>query len=82
MSLEHSPARERRRPARRLFDDEMLYSAEQVRSKLGGRLHIVTIFRWVKQGRLPRPVKIGSNTTRFLGADLNAHLLDPEHAND
>ena len=65
-------------PARRrlaLFEARQLYSAEEVRAKIGGRTHIVTIWKWVRAGKLPKPLHIGANTSRFLGADLNAFLL-------
>ncbi|MCZ7652124.1 MAG: AlpA family phage regulatory protein [Thermoanaerobaculia bacterium] len=29
-----------------------------------------TVWRWVREGRLPPPVKIGPNTTRWLAEDL------------
>lgn len=32
-----------------------------------------TIWRWLSEGRLPAPVHIGPNTTRWRLADLEAH---------
>jgi prophage regulatory protein len=29
-----------------------------------------TVWRWVKEGRMPAPVKMGSSTTRWVLADL------------
>ncbi len=81
MSLEHSPARQRRSSPRQLFDPDQLYSAKEVRDRIGGKTHIVTIWNWVKAGRLPKPMAVGPNTKRFLGRDLNERLL-PEAAAD
>lgn len=62
-------------PARSFFDDDRMYSAEEIRQKLGGRTHIVTIWRWAKKGQLGTPRKISANTTRFFGSELNQHLF-------
>jgi len=32
-----------------------------------------TIWRWARTGQLPRPVRIGPNTTRWRLLDLDAH---------
>jgi predicted DNA-binding transcriptional regulator AlpA len=74
MSLEHSPAQQQRR-TRRIFQEERLYSADEVRAQLGGKVHVVTIWKWVKAGRLPQPIKVGPATSRFLGSELNAKLF-------
>ena len=74
MSLEHSPARQGSH-SRPIFDDDRLYSAKEIRDKIGGKTHVVTVWRWAKQGRLGTPRKIGPNTTRFCGRELNQTLF-------
>jgi hypothetical protein len=66
-----------RQPAR-LFDDDRLYSAKEIRDKVGGKTHLVTIWRWAREGRLGTPRKIAPNTTRFYGRELNGRLLPKE----
>jgi predicted DNA-binding transcriptional regulator AlpA len=83
MSLEHSPARQKRQ-ARRLFQDDQLYTAKEVAAKL--KVHLITVWKWVRSGRLSKPVKIGPATSRFPGADLNNKLfggttMTPDHDN-
>jgi predicted DNA-binding transcriptional regulator AlpA len=62
----------------RLFEDDRLYSAKEIAQKIGGRTHVVTVWRWAKKGRLGKPRKIGPNTTRFTGRALNEHLFPAE----
>lgn len=80
MSLEHSPAKQQRH-ARRLFQNNHLYTANEVAAKL--KVHHITVWKWVRSGRLSKPVKIGPATSRFLGADLNNKLFGwttmPDH---
>jgi predicted DNA-binding transcriptional regulator AlpA len=61
--------------ARQLFEPDQFYSAKQIRDKLGGKTHLITVHRWATSGRLPPPIKIGPNTSRWLGRDLNETLL-------
>ena len=75
MSLEHSPARQRGRRGIALFEPDQLYSATQIRDKLGGKTHVVTVWRWAKLGRLGPRVRVGPNTVRFLGSELNQNLF-------
>jgi predicted DNA-binding transcriptional regulator AlpA len=72
MSLEHSPARQQRN-ARRLFQDDQLYTANEVAAKL--KVHLITVWKWAGSGRLCKPVKIGPATSRFPGVDLNDKLF-------
>jgi prophage regulatory protein len=41
---------------------------------LFGDLHQSTVWRWVKSGRLPRPVKLSGGTSRWLRSELEAVL--------
>lgn len=36
-----------------------------------------TVWRWASSGILPKPVKLGPNTTRWRVADLEAHEVAP-----
>jgi hypothetical protein len=36
-------------------------------------VHEITIWRWASRGVLPKPVKLGPNCSRWLGADLIEH---------
>jgi prophage regulatory protein len=33
----------------------------------------MTVWRWAREGRLPRPVKLGPNVTRWVQAELEAN---------
>lgn len=33
-----------------------------------------TIWRWAQSGEIPKPQKIGANTTRWDGAEVKAHM--------
>jgi predicted DNA-binding transcriptional regulator AlpA len=67
-----------RQSAVRLFEDDRLYSAKEIAKKIGGGTHVVTVWRWSKKGRLGSARKIGPNTTRFLGRELNENLFPVE----
>jgi predicted DNA-binding transcriptional regulator AlpA len=64
---------ERRRP--KLFQDEQLYSVNDIAKKMGGKTHPLSVWRWVREGRIGTPLKIGPKTTRFLGSELNEKLF-------
>lgn len=49
-------------------------SVSQVAARLG--VSKATVWRWSAQGTLPKPVKLGPNTTRWRVADLEAHEVD------
>jgi prophage regulatory protein len=55
-----------------------LLSAKQLAHLLS--VHVISIWRMAKDGRLPAPIKIGSNTTRWRAADIAA-WLDEKEAN-
>jgi predicted DNA-binding transcriptional regulator AlpA len=48
----------------KLHDDDELIDSEEVRA-LFDNPHRSTIWRWVKAGLLPPPVKVGPNTIRW-----------------
>jgi predicted DNA-binding transcriptional regulator AlpA len=56
----------------KLFADDELYSAQQIAAKL--KIHVVSVWRWTRQKRLPPAKRIGPNCTRFSGSALNAYL--------
>ena len=33
-----------------------------------------TVYRWTREGRLPAPLKIGPNSTRWRAADIRAYV--------
>lgn len=57
-------------PTDDLYDPSGLYTAREVAST--ERVHIQTVFRWVREGLLPPPVRIGPRAARYRGRDLNA----------
>ena len=48
------------------------FAARTVASWLG--VSQVTVWRWVKTGRLPAPKKLGANTTRFNVGEVRSAL--------
>ena len=46
--------------------------ALQVATILG--VSVATVWRWVAAGRLPAPMKLGPNTTRWKASDIEAWL--------
>ena len=75
-----SAPRRQRVHAPQLFEPDRLYSAAEVRSKIGGKTHPMTIWKWARSGVLPPARKVGPNTSRFLGRELNEHLFPKEAA--
>ena len=49
--------------------DDALYSYRQVAKFYG--VHPVTAAGWVRKGIISPPIKVGPNTTRFLGRTIN-----------
>jgi predicted DNA-binding transcriptional regulator AlpA len=58
------------------FENDKFYSAKAIAEKFD--VHHVTPWKWAKQGRLPKPRKIGPNTSRWLGRELNEKLIPTE----
>ncbi|ERS11632.1 hypothetical protein Q672_19220 [Marinobacter sp. EVN1] len=48
----------------------MFYTVDEVSSRY--KVSTKTIWRWVREGRFPRPVKVGPGTTRWREEDLQA----------
>jgi len=44
-------------------DGQTYFSANDLAARF--RVHPVTIWKWVRAGLLPQPVKLGPNTTRW-----------------
>jgi predicted DNA-binding transcriptional regulator AlpA len=36
------------------------------------RVHVITIWKWVSSGNLPRPMRIGPNTRAWRSTDIEA----------
>lgn len=47
------------------------YNAHQLAARFG--VHIMTIWQWSREGKIPRPVKLGPNVSRWLGSAILAH---------
>lgn len=51
-----------------------LLTAVQVRERLGGVSH-VTLWRWVRAGKFPKPIKPGDNKlVRWLAREVDEHI--------
>jgi|TARA_B110000090_G_scaffold89730_1_gene101792 prophage regulatory protein len=37
-----------------------------------------TIYRWIKEGKFPKPVRLGANMVRWKAADIEAWMTDRE----
>jgi prophage regulatory protein len=61
---------------KQLFDPDRAYSAAEIAQALS--LHPITPFKWVRAGRLPKPVRLAPGTTRWLGSELNEYLFGAE----
>lgn len=51
---------------------DQLYTGPEVAALF--RLHIATIYKWLRTGDFPAPVRIGPRAVRWRGADLIDHL--------
>jgi predicted DNA-binding transcriptional regulator AlpA len=53
-----------------------LLTLREVCAFFGGSrpLHPSTAWRWVKSGQLPKPIKVGRGTARWLRSELDAAL--------
>ena len=55
-----------------MFEDDRFYSDVEIAAVFGGKTSRVTIWRWAREGVLPKPRKLAPNTSRWVGAELNA----------
>jgi predicted DNA-binding transcriptional regulator AlpA len=46
------------------------------------RVHPGTIWRWVSEGRLPKPVRVADRATRWFRSDIEAHVAALAQARD
>ena len=58
-------------PAPQPIEPDAYYDAQQLAARYG--LHEVTLWKWAREGKIPRPIKLGPNTSRWHGAALIAH---------
>jgi prophage regulatory protein len=49
-----------------------VFRAKEVAQLLG--IHEMTVWRWARCGRFPRPIKIGEQVTGWLGCDIKEWL--------
>ena len=57
------------------------HSLEMIRARPLAELlgvHEITIWNWLRQGRLPKPIRIGRNTTCWRRADIETWLAQQE----
>ena len=65
--------RTRKRDLTKLRSNEFgVFRVAEVSDLLG--IHPQTVWRWARDGKFPRPVKIGAQITGWLGGDLNNWL--------
>jgi prophage regulatory protein len=50
---------------------EKFYSAADLAARY--QVHLITIFKWLKAGKLPEPVRLGGGTTRWRPSDITKH---------
>jgi predicted DNA-binding transcriptional regulator AlpA len=65
---------ESRLQAERLRDPCRVYRARELGSLLN--IHPMTVWRWARKGRLPKPIKIGPATTVWRSSDIVAWLAN------
>ena len=39
-----------------------------------------TLYRWIKQGKFPKPIRLGANMVRWKASDIEAWLTEREAA--
>jgi prophage regulatory protein len=52
-------------------DNIVFYSANDLARRWN--VHAMTIWKWLKRGQIPQPVKIGPGTTRWRSDDIERH---------
>ena len=52
------------------LDPNVYYTAKYLARRY--QIHPITVLKWVTAGVLPPPVKLGPNTTRWLGSAIEA----------
>jgi len=50
---------------------EQFYSAADLAARY--QVHFITIWKWSKSGKLPKPIRLGGNTTRWRPSDIARH---------
>lgn len=63
--------RARIEPRPQPIEPDAFYTAQQLADRWG--VHLVTVFQWARDGRIPKPVKLGANVSRWHGAAILAH---------
>jgi predicted DNA-binding transcriptional regulator AlpA len=52
------------------LDPNKFYGAKYLARRWG--IHPLTVLKWVNRGHLPRPVRLGENTSRWPGSVIEA----------
>jgi len=68
---------ERRHNSESALDDDGLYDCKATCAILGGNrpIHFSTLYKGIRVGRFPKPVKIGPATSRWRGRDLRECIM-------
>lgn len=53
------------------IEADAYYNASQLAARWG--VHVITVFIWARDGRIPKPAKLGANVSRWHGAAILAH---------
>jgi predicted DNA-binding transcriptional regulator AlpA len=58
-------------------------SPYQTRHQLEKLLQVspATIYRWIKEGNFPKPLRLGANMVRWKASDIEAWIKDRENNN-
>ena len=44
------------------------------------KVSLATIYRWIKEGKFPKPVRLGANMVRWKASDIEAWMMQKEKA--
>ena len=63
-----------------LVEFDSPYQTRQQLEKLF-KVSPATIYRWIKEGRFPKPIRLGANMVRWKAADIEVWITDRESTN-
>ena len=58
-------------PTPQPIEADAYYDAPQLAARYG--LHEVTLWKWAREGKIPKPVKLSKGTSRWKGAAIISH---------
>ena len=62
---------QRFRPKEELVQPDLFYTAKDLARRW--RIHPITVWKWSAAGKIPKPAKLGPNTSRWRGRDILEH---------